>query len=260
MRMRYDELWGGRLDHSIGTTNLPSLVGDGIVMAQAVGANTVDMGLIQLLPIGDPASGALWGTISIIVEEYIQVNERGDRFVAEDARRDDLVRASLQQPNNAMFILMDSRNYPTGEELAAWGLTFDSLVAVGRVQRANTLAELARITGMNPAALEESVRRFNAAVDRREPCPVGRRIFRDRIEVPPFYANKNVPSVHHTMGGIEIDRYTRVLDTRGNVIPGFYAAGEVTGGIHGANRLGANAVVDCVVFGRIAGESAVRRR
>ena len=74
----------------------------------------------------------------------------------------------------------------------------------------------------------------------------------------PFYAAKRVPTVHHTMGGLKIDTGARVLDMNDKPIPGLYAAGEVTGGIHGANRLGGNAITDISVFGKIAGANAAK--
>jgi len=260
MRMHYDTLWDGRLTHAIPTTNHPGATGEGIRMAQAIGAAVVDMGYVQLLPLGDPRTGSLSGTLSITVEDYLQVNEQGRRFVAEDARRDDLIAALFQQSNSTMYLIMDSRTFPTGNETAIFGGTLVSLEYYGRIHRANTLAELAAITGMDPNALQQTINEFNAIADGNAQCPFGRTIRANRIETPPFFANMRVPSVHHTMGGVVIDRYTRVIDTNGNIIPGFYAAGEVTGGIHGNNRLGANALTDILVFGRIAGESAVLRR
>ena len=86
----------------------------------------------------------------------------------------------------------------------------------------------------------------------------GRKLFGDQIDNPPFYASPRMPTVHHTMGGLEITLDGQVLDKDGNIIPGLYAAGEVTGGIHGKNRLGGNALVDIHVFGKIAGESAAQ--
>ena len=76
------------------------------------------------------------------------------------------------------------------------------------------------------------------------------------LSTAPYYAIKVTAGVHHTMGGLKIDTETHVLNTNGQVIEGLYAAGEVTGGVHGANRLGGNAVADIVVFGRIAGTEA----
>ena len=260
MRMRYDELWDGRLDHRIQTTNHPGATGEGIAMAQAIGAAVVDMGFIQLLPIGDPRTGSLSGVLSIMVEDYIQVNEQGRRYVAEDARRDVLVASTFAQTNSAMYLILDSRLFPIGNESTVFGDTVNSLVHYGRAHMANSIPDLARMLGMDPNVLQETVNRYNAMVYGTLQCEFGRGIWRHRIETPPFFANRRVPTIHHTMGGVVIDRYTRVIDVNGNIIPGFYAAGEVTGGIHGNNRLGANALTDILVFGRIAGESAVRGR
>ena len=81
----------------------------------------------------------------------------------------------------------------------------------------------------------------------------------DAIDKPPFYAGRISMSVHHTMGGVCIDKNARCIDRRGAVIPGLYAAGEVTGVTHGTNRLGGNAYTDIIVFGRIAGAAAAAR-
>jgi len=259
MRMRYDELWEGRLTHVVPTTNHPGALGDGIIMAQAIGAGVTGMGYIQLLPIGDPRTGSVSGVAITGVEGYIQVNEQGYRFVNEAAGRDELIHALFQQTNFTNYIIMCSRNHPTGYELSL-GAPLNTLVAYGHVHRANTIAELAVMINMSPAVLQATLNQFNEMVDGNAQCPFGRTIFGQRIEVPPFYASRRVPTVHHTMGGIVIDRYARVLDVNGSIIPGFYAAGEVAGGIHGNNRLGGNAITDILVFGRIAGESAATGR
>ena len=259
MRMQYDELWDGRLNQTIPSTNHPGATGEGIVMAQAVGADVTGMGYIQLLPIGDPQSGSISGAAITGVEGYIQVNEQGRRFVNEAAGRDELIAALFQQSNSANYIIMCSRNHPTGNELSL-GLPLNTLVAYGRVHRADTIAELAVMIGVDPNVLQATLNEFNSMVDGNVQCPFGRTIFGQRIEVPPFYASRRVPTVHHTMGGIMIDRYARVIDVNGNIIPGFYAAGEVAGGVHGNNRLGGNAITDILVFGRIAGQSAATGR
>jgi len=77
------------------------------------------------------------------------------------------------------------------------------------------------------------------------------------LTTPPYYAIKVAPGIHHTMGGVKIDTSAEVIDTEGKAIPGLFAAGEVTGGVHGGNRLGGNAVADIVIFGRIAAKSAI---
>jgi fumarate reductase flavoprotein subunit len=97
---------------------------------------------------------------------------------------------------------------------------------------------------------------WNTYVANQEDPDFGRTSFADPLDTAPYYAIKVTAGIHHTMGGLTIDTETHVLDTDGNAIPGLYAAGEVTGGVHGANRLGGNAVADFVVFGRIAGTQA----
>ena len=76
------------------------------------------------------------------------------------------------------------------------------------------------------------------------------------LDQAPFYAIMVTPAVHHTMGGVKIDPKTQVYNTKGQIIPGYFAAGEITGGVHGGNRLGGNAQADIVTFGRIAGQQA----
>jgi len=259
MRMYYDRLWHV-LDRSIPTTNLPSIMGDGIIMGQAVGANLVGMDYIQLLPFGHIRTGSLSGLVGRSMEDHIYVNMEGRRFVNEGARRDDMTAATLAQTNSTMFAIIDSRTVPTGDVHNFFGETHDSLVEYGHVFRANTLEELAVLMGVPPAVFVQTIRDFNASVDRGYDPEFGRTVFSARIEVPPFYAGPRMPTVHHTMGGLQIDTYTRVINTAGQIIPGFFAAGEVVGGIHGTNRLGGNALTDMTVFGKIAGENVVIRR
>lgn len=127
--------------------------------------------------------------------------------------------------------------------------------AVGYLWKADTLEELAEMIGVPYANLQASVDEFNNSIKTGND-PFGRTVFDKEFGVGPFYAGKTSPMVHHTMGGIEVTENCEVLDTNGNVIPGLFAAGEVTGGVHGANRLGGNAITDIIVFGRIAGIQA----
>ena len=120
----------------------------------------------------------------------------------------------------------------------------------------NTIAELAENCGVPAEALEATVAKFNEAVAADTKDEFGRTTWESAIDVGPFYASSFSPCVHHTMGGLQINENAEVLDVNGNVIPGFYAAGEVTGGIHGTNRVGGNAVPDALCFGKIAGANA----
>lgn len=229
-------------------------------MAQAVGANLIGMGQIQLLPMGDPETGSLSGNIEQAVENRIFVNKEGKRFVDEGARRDVMTKALLEQEDQMMWVILDSKNYPTGDTKNNFNETIDELVAAGRAYKADTLEDLAKQIGVDPNNLIEAVNKFNEAVETGGPDEFGRTLFQWKIDTAPFYAGARVPTVHHTMGGVEINENAQVLDVNGNVIPGLYAAGEVTGGIHGSNRLGGNALADITVFGRIAGANAAKNK
>ena len=258
MREKYNKIWPSL--KNLNTTNHPGATGDGIIMAQAVGANLIDMEQIQLLPMGDPETGSLSGNIEQAVENRIFVNKEGKRFVDEGARRDVMTKALLEQEDQMMWVILDSKNYPTKDTKNNFNETIDELVAAGRAYKADTLEDLAKQIGVDPNNLIEAVNKFNEAVETGGPDEFGRTLFQWKIDTPPFYAGARVPTVHHTMGGVEINENAQVLDVNGNVIPGLYAAGEVTGGIHGSNRLGGNALADITVFGRIAGANAAKNK
>ena len=255
MRQKYNTQWAD-LGAQIKTTNASGVTGDGIAMAEAVGANLVDMGNIQLLPLGDPETGSLSGNIEHDVERRIFINKEGKRFVDEGGRRDVMTQALIAQPDSYMYILMDSDCYPTGDEVNNFNESANDLVAAGRAFKADTLEELAELMGVPAENLVASVEEFNKHVADKSADEFGRTLYSTPIDTAPYYAAPRVPTVHHTMGGVEINVNCEVLDANGNVIPGLFAAGEVTGGIHGENRLGGNALTDTVVFGRIAGNSA----
>ncbi|MEG1462927.1 flavocytochrome c [Anaerorhabdus sp.] len=255
MRQEYNTLWAN-LDESIKSTNHAGATGDGIIMAEAIGAELVQMGNIQLLPMGDPETGSLSGNIEMGVENRIFVNDEGNRFVDEGARRDVMTNALFDQPNAHMWVILDSHDYPTGDEVNNFNESINQLVADGRAFKGETLEELAEQIGVNPENLVKAVEGFNAHVANKSADEFGRTLYQDPINQGPYYAGARVPTVHHTMGGVKINTDAQVINTAGEIIPGLYAAGEVVGGIHGANRLGGNALTDTVVFGRIAGSSA----
>jgi fumarate reductase flavoprotein subunit len=255
MRDQYNTIWPTLTN--IKTTNHKGATGDGIVMAEKINADIVQMENIQLLPMGDPVTGSLSGNIEQGVENRIFVSEAGNRFVDEGARRDVMTKALMEQTNSSMWVIVDQHSYPTGDTVNNFNESIDSLVEQGRAFKADTLEDLAKQIGVDPANLVKSVEAFNASVDGATD-EFGRTLFMDKLDTAPFYAGKRVPTVHHTMGGIKITTETRVVDKNGVVIPGLFAAGEVTGGIHGANRLGGNALADVNTFGRIAGAQAAK--
>lgn len=233
------------------TTNSPAATGDGIIMGESVNANLVGMEYIQMLP--NPGTNVYF---TGEIENSIYVNKMGERFVSEQGRRDVLCNAILQQPDSVMYAIFDSKTINDEFKSNQDGSQdYVQLAKEGKCGYGETLEELAESIGVDADGLKKSVEDFNAIVAGEAEDPFGRELFYEPISDGPFYASIRTARTHHTMGGLEINTRAQVIDTDGNVIPGLYAAGEVTGGIHGSNRIGGNALTDCVVFGRIAGDS-----
>jgi urocanate reductase len=247
MRAEYNTYWED-MPLDMKTTNSPNITGDGIEMAKAVGANLVGMGFIQLMPSSHPETGSLFSGVWGSAETQLFVNKEGKRFVNEYAERDVLSAAALEQEDDLFFIIADQQIVGDRD--------ISDLLERGDVYQADTLEELAEKIGVPPENLVAEVEKYNSYVDNQYDPDFGKENFGNRIEVPPFVATPRSPAVHHTMGGVQIDTQARVLSEEGQPIPGLYAAGEVTGGIHAGNRLGGNAQADIFVFGKIAGESA----
>lgn len=246
MRQKYNKHWED-LGENIATTNVPTATGDGILLAEDVGANLVGMEWIQLIPTSRDSFTAG-------INNSIFVNKSGERFVREDGRRDELSAAVLKQPGQAFYKVVDT--HTTVDELN--GVTYKGVKIEDRAKEdfvfyGETLEKLAEDAGFDKDTFLAAVNDYNAAVEKHED-KFGRQLFDQKIDAGPFYAIQGEIKVHHTMGGININEKTQALDKNGDVIPGLYAAGEVTGGIHGSNRLGGNAITDVITFGRIAGE------
>ena len=231
------------------TTNTPAATGDGILMAEAIGAATVDMEQIQLHP-------TVYQETSMLVSEKMRslgsilVNQEGKRFCNDLSTRDAVSAAELQQTGGYAYIVFDQNLVDNNKSAKEY-------IAQGMAAQADTYEELAKAIGVDEATFAETMATWNAAVAAGEDAEFGRNNGMDAdLSVAPFYAIKIAPGIHHTMGGIKIDTDTEVLSTEGGVIPGLFAAGETTGGVHGGNRIGGNAVCDFVVFGRIAGANA----
>ena len=280
MAKEYDNYWGENLSDSTLTTNVGTNTGDGIVMAQAVGAGVTGMEVVQLMPSSSPIKGTMtdgiWGDAS----EQIWINGEGKRFVNEYAERDVLASASLALDNGIFYIIYAGPVDPetgmcegTSMDASLFGTGVQSMVDNGHIWYGSTLAELAEASatqagGAAPAfkeeVLRETIEKYNSYVDAQEDPDFGKGLISGKIDLEAIEANPEVgltisprkPAIHHTMGGITINTNAEVLDTEGNVIPGLYAAGEVTGGIHAGNRLGGNAVADIFTYGHISGGNA----
>lgn len=241
------------------STNQPGATGDGIVIATRHGADTTGMNYVQVYPLATPGTGALQGRARKMsgLDDVIDVNKNGERFVKEDARRDEFVAAIKKQPGGVVYDINDSSIV---KPLNSFNEDVETLVSIGRIYKEDSLADLAKQLGMPADKLEASVAEFNKMVEAKNDPKFGRKLFDRPIVKPPFYATPRAPSIHHTMGGLQISTNAQVLDKKGKPIPGLYAAGEVTGGIHGSNRLGGNATADVLTFGRIAAKSAVAHK
>jgi len=256
MRQRYDTRWG-HLDASVLTSNSPGSTGDGITMAREAGAALVDMDCIQLYPVNNPATGNLYLLdYARLDDNAVLLNRDGRRFVNERATRDVIAATIITQPGSTAFELIDRETALRMRLEDRYAGEIERCVDQGVLKR-GSLEECAAFFGLPLGAVRETIRRFNATARGGGDTEFGREGVRP-IGDGPYIMFSSVVSVHHTMGGVRIDTEACVLDEGGRRIPGLFAAGEVTGGIHGTNRLGSVALVDGVVFGRIAARSAAR--
>ena len=249
-----DEKWPD-LDEDTISTNLDSITGDGITMGQEAGADLVDMDQMQFLYLGIPERGPITGVLDLQAEKVIFVNNEGERFVREDGRRDVISKAIFEQPDGTYWMVHSSDVLDFDTAKTVEQEDFKKVVEEGKYGwvQADTLEELAEKMDVPYENLQEAFDGYNKSFDEEvEEDEFGRTLFTYPMKEGPYAAVPRTPALHHTMGGLKIDKESHVLDEDGNEIPGLYAAGEVTGGIHGANRVGGNAVVDLVVFGRIA--------
>ena len=230
------------------TTNAPGVTGDGIDMAVAIGAATVDMEQIQIHPSVYTETSALI-TEGIRGDGAILVNQKGERFTNELGTRDVVSAAELAQEGGYAYTIVDQKMMDASS-------TYNGYFTKGFAVKGETYEELAAAVGMDAATFTKTMEDWNAAVAAQKDEAFGRMSFANALDTAPFYAIKVAPGIHHTMGGLKINVNTEVLTADGAAIPGLYAAGEVTGGVHGANRLGGNAVADIVVYGRIAAQQA----
>jgi len=229
------------------TTNQPGATGDGIVLAESIGAALVDMAEIQTHPTHAPDKEMI--TEAVRGNGAIMVNRQGLRFVDELATRDVASAAILGQTGKSAYLVFD-------QSVRASLKAIESYVKLGIVIEGETPEALAAKIGAEPAALTATIATYNSAVAAKKDAEFGRADMPRALSTGPYYAIEVTPAIHHTMGGVKIDTEARVLSTAGAPITGLWAAGEVTGGVHGGNRLGGNALADIITFGRIAGTGA----
>lgn len=241
--------------HSCSVTS----TGDGLALAEKVGGNLINLDQIQVHPLGDPIGNC--GCVSEFVgnwlsaTEYLFVNKEGERFVNEEETRYTISMAELDQTDGQMWLIVDSSEI-AGDDTR--NDLINSLLADGHSYKADTLEDLAKQIGVDPEALVATVNEYNEGMKAGSDAFGKSATEKSVIGTAPFYASLRTPTVHYTMGGIQINADAQVLSADGEPIPGLYAAGEVTSGIHGNNRLGGNAYPDIMTFGRIAGLNATK--
>lgn len=279
MVKQYDQYWGNDLSDRTLSTNMGTNEGDGIIMAQAIGADVTGMEVAQMMPSSSPVKGTMTDGIWADAAEQIWIDGNGNRFVNEYAERDVLAKSSLALEDGIFYIIYAGRGDVGHPEQLIKGTDYNERVAAmvegGHIWYGETLAELAEATktkaaGCAPAYTEEQLRatieKYNSYVANQKDDEFGKEVLAGAIDIDYIDATEGVgicisprkSSLHHTMGGIVIDTETHVIDTNGNIIPGLWAAGEVTGGVHAGNRLGGNAIADIFTFGRIAGTNAAQ--
>ena len=259
MREAVNTMWPS-LDKSVPNTNSPGITGDGIKMAQAIGADVVDMDAIQLYPVNNPATGNYY-YIDYARENStaLLVNKEGKRFVNEKGTRDIISMGTLEQTDKMVYEIVDAAVVKEQRLYEDYQAEIDKCLKDG-VLAIGTLEEVCAHFDVPVEEVKATIERYNSMVEKGVDEDFGRVDNFNKIQEGPYFMFSSVVSVHHTMGGLKIDTDARVIDTEGNPIKGLYAAGEITGGIHGGNRLGSVAVADTVVYGRVAAHSALEQK
>lgn len=254
MRKKYNP----ELDESYMSTDTPGTTGDGIIMAQEINADITNMENIQTYPICNPITGVISLVADSRFDGAILINQGGARFVEELERRDVISKAILAQEGRYAYQFWNQEIADIGKTIEVHKDEYEQLIKEGLLYKADTIEDAANFFKVDVKTLKETVSKVNEYAKTGKDLDYNHRGGLVSLEKGPYYIQKAVPSVHHTMGGLVIDTKAHVLTTEGKVIPGLYAAGEVTGVVHGANRLGGNAISDVITFGRIAGQEVAK--
>lgn len=231
------------------TTNHPGATGDGLLLSEKVKAAFVDMDQIQTHPTVVEKTGVMV-TEAVRGNGAVLINMEGKRFFDELNTRDAVSAAILKQTTSHAYMFFDDDVRKSLKAIEGY------IKMPGMVIQGKDLDEVAKNMGVPAANLKATMAQYakDQAAGKDSCC--GRTKMERPLNKAPYYAILVTPAVHHTMGGVKINTKAEVIDVNGKVIPGYFAAGEVTGGVHGGNRLGGNAQADIIVYGRIAGDSA----
>ena len=232
------------------TTNQPGATGDGIILAQQVGAGLTDIEQIQIHPTVIKKNGALISE-SMRARGGFLLNKNGKRFTNELLTRDVVSANELKQPGGIAYLVIDNSIYSKNK--MAQNYTAEKLMT-----KCDTIADVAKLIGVDEKVVQASFDQYHKAFDNKKDDLFGRPEMLIRMDQAPYFVAEVTPGIHHTMGGVKIDPQAEVLTPEKKPIPGLFAAGEVTGGVHGGNRIGGNAVADIITFGRISANSALK--
>lgn len=233
------------------TTNQPGTQGDGLVFSQAVGADIVDIGEIQVHPTVEQSTATLLSE-SIRGDGAILVNSKGERFGDEMRTRDVVSQSEWAQPGKFAWAVFDKTVHDNNLSIK------EKFVPRKLIQISDDFNSLAEKMKVPAATFAATVTSYNNNIAQGVADPFGRTKSLNPLVKPPYCAVKVAPGIHHCMGGLRVNAKAEVLDKNGKSIPGLFAAGEVTGGLHGGNRLGGNAVCDINVNGRQAQDTALK--
>ena len=247
-----------KIDERFKTTDAPGTTGEALYMAERAGAQLVNMGYIQTYPICDPLSGAIELIADARFDGAIMLNQEGKRFVEELQRRDVLSEAILNQTGRYCWVLWNDKIGSISNTVKAHANEYEAFTKQGIMTTCDDLKCIADFTKIPFDQLQKTVKRVSDMAGKGNDKDFNHRSGLVDMQQGKYYVIKAVPSTHHTMGGVRINEKAEALTAEGKVIPGLWAAGEVTGVTHGTNRLGGNAYTDIIVFGRIAGEAAAK--
>ena len=247
-----------KIDERFKTTDAPGSTGEALYMAERAGAELVNMGYIQTYPICDPLSGAIELIADARFDGAIMLNQEGKRFVEELQRRDVLSEAILNQTGQYCWVLWNDNIGKISNTVKAHANEYEAFTKQGIMTTCDDLKCIADFTKIPFDQLRKTVKRVSDMAGKGNDKDFNHRAGLMDMQQGKYYVIKAVPSTHHTMGGVRINEKAEALTAEGKVIPGLWAAGEVTGVTHGTNRLGGNAYTDIIVFGRIAGEAAAK--
>lgn len=232
------------------TSNQPGATGDGLDLGAKAGGELKDMKEIQIHPTVAAGSRILI-TEAVRGNGAILVNKEGKRFVNELTTRDKASEAILNQTGKSAFMIFDEGIRKSLKQI-------DGYFELELVKEGDTPQALAQILGVPGETFSQSLEIYNNAVDTKNDAEFKRPDLPRALRTARYYAIEVKPGVHYTMGGLKINADSQVMGKDGKPMAGFFAAGEVTGGVHGGNRLGGNSISETITFGRIAGSNAAK--